>query len=146
MKKKTAPKKTVKRTAPRSSSGDQSFFFRRIVIISAFLVLVVGVVSILNRDSVRQGVAGVKTMAGLYDQATVDIPPVPNAAGYNIYYRSAGQQTFSNAVRGIPSDIHKYTISDLNKGTNYEYYYSAFDTTGKEFLFSPVNPLTTVSQ
>jgi fibronectin type III domain protein len=152
MKKKTAPKKapakkTVKRTAPRpthSSTGNQTILFRRIVIISACLVLVVGVASTLNSGSVRQEVAGARTMAGLFNQANVDLPAVPNAVSYNIYYKAVGDQTFSNAVRNIPSDVHSYTISDLKKGTTYEFYYSAVDNTGKEFLFSPVKPLTNV--
>src|SRR5580704_14544007 len=127
MKKKAAPKKstvkkTVKHTAPRSSHSstlNQTILFRRIVIISACLVLVVGVVSTFNGGSVRQEVAGVRTMAGLFDQATIDLPAVPNAVSYNIYYKAVGEQNFSNAVRNIPSDVHSYTISDLKKGTTY---------------------------
>ncbi|HVA96835.1 MAG TPA: fibronectin type III domain-containing protein [Candidatus Acidoferrales bacterium] len=146
MKKKTAPKKatarkTVKRTTPRSS-GNETYLFRRIVIISACLVLfVIGVVSI-NRHSVTQAVAGAQIMNGLFNQATVSLPPVPNAASYNIYYRQTGEQTFTNAVRNIPLSVHNYTISDLKKGVNYEYQISAVNSDGKEIYFSDIKPIT----
>ncbi len=150
MKKKTAPKKTVtkktvKRTTPRSShasSSNQTLIFRRIVIISACLVLFVGVTATFNRSSVRGAVDGMSVMAGLYDQSTVTLPIVPGAVSYNIYYGQTGEQTFSNAVRNIPSTIHSYTISDLKKGVNYDYRYAAIDKNGREFLFSEVKPIT----
>ncbi len=81
-------------------------------------------------------------MQGLFDQATVSLPPVPNAASYNIYYRQVGEQSFSNAVRNIQPSVTTYTISYLKKGVNYEYQYSAVDKNGKEFLFSDLKPLT----
>lgn len=145
--KKSAVRKTVKRTSPRlshSSSINQTLIFRRIVIVSACLVLFVGIVATFNGSSVRQEVAGIRTVSGLFDQTTIDLPPVPNAVFYNIYYKAVGEQTFSNAVRNIPSNIHSYTISDLKKGVTYEYYYSAVDNTGKEFLFSPVKPFSNI--
>jgi len=150
MKKKSAPKKaaarkTVKRTTPRSSHSpafNQTIIFRRIVITSACLVLFVGIIATFNGSSVRQEVAGIRTVAGLFEQTTIELPPVPNAVSYNIYYKAVGEPTFSNAVRNIPSSVHSYTISDLKKGVTYEYYYSAVDTTGKEFLFSPVKPFS----
>src|SRR6266702_1427437 len=106
MKKKTTPKKgtaqnTVKRTAPRSTNREP-VYFQRIVILSACLVLVVvGVVGV-NRQSISQAVAGMSITAGLFNQATISIPPVPNAAAYNIYYRQVGTGTFTNAVRDVP--------------------------------------------
>jgi len=147
MKKKTAPKKaavkrTVKRTAPHSSSGGQTLLFRRIVIVSACLVLFVGVVASVDKGAASRAVAGMSITQGLFNQATVPLPPVPNATSYNIYYRQSGEQSFSNAVRNIPPNVTSYTISYLKKGVNYEYQYSAVDKNGKEFLFSPVNPLT----
>ncbi|HSX10080.1 MAG TPA: hypothetical protein VLF93_08055, partial [Candidatus Saccharimonadales bacterium] len=146
MKKKIAPKKattkkTVKRTSPRStrSANDgQTLLFRRIVIISACLILVVGVVATFNRGATRQAVAGMSIMAGLYDQATIQLPTVPNAASYNIYYGPSGEATFSNAVRNIPPNVSNYTISDLKKGVTYNYMYAAVDKNGREFLFSPI--------
>src|SRR5216683_1711223 len=99
MKKKTAPKKTVKRTTPRSSSNNQTLLFRRIVIISACLVLIVGIAATFNKGAASRAVAGVSIMQGLFVQTTVPLPPVPNTAAYNIYYRQTGEQNFSNAVR-----------------------------------------------
>jgi hypothetical protein len=143
--KKSTVKKTVKRTIPRtshSSSSNQTLLFRRIVIISACLVLFVGVTATFNRGSVRQAVDGMSVMAGLYNQTTITLPSVPNAVSYNIYYGQAGEQGFTNAVRNIPSTIHSYTISDLKKGVSYTYRYAAVDKSGKEFLFSEVKPIT----
>jgi len=146
MKKKTAPKKTtgktVKRTTPRPLSGNQAVFFRRIVIISACLVLVVGIAVSFNKGAASRAVAGVSIMQGLFDQATVPLPPVPGAVSYNIYYRQTGEQNFSNAVRNIPPNVTIYTISYLKIGVNYEYRYAAVDKDGEEFQFSNVKPLT----
>jgi hypothetical protein len=142
--KKSTVKKTVKRTIPQTShlsSSNQNLLFRRIVIISACLVLFVGVTATFNRSSVRQAVDGMSVMAGFYNQTTVTLPYVPNAISYNIYYGQAGEQNFTNAVRNIPSTIHSYTISDLKKGVSYEYRYAAVDKSGKEFLFSAIKPI-----
>ena len=150
MKKKTAPKKssakkTVKSTAPRSSShstaGDQVLIFRRLVVISACVVLAVGVMGTFDRPLVRGVVEGASTVAGLDDQATVLLPTVPNAVAFNIYYRKVGSPTFDNAVRNIPANDHYYIISNLSKDVNYEYRYAAIDKNGSEFLFSDVKPL-----
>ena len=150
MKKKTAPKKaparkTVKHTAPHSSRSvtpvTQTLLFRRVVIISACLVLFVGVAATVDRPAVRGAVEGASIAAGLDDQATVPLPVVPNAVSFNIYYRPVGSPTFTNAVRNIPASEHYYIISDLNKNVNYEYRYSALDKTGKEFIFSDIKPL-----
>lgn len=143
MKKKTAPKKstskkTVKRTIPhstsRASSSGQSFIFRRIVIISACLVLVVGVMAILNRSTARQAVQGVSVMAGLDYQAVVKLPTITDAKSFNIYYGAAGQTPFTNAVRNIQPNIHSYIISDLRKGITYDYYYVYVNSQGKEVV------------
>ena len=140
---KTAAKKTVKRTIPKSSKNE-TILFRRIIIISACLVLVVvGYVS-ANRHAVTKAVAGVSIMQGLFNQTTVALPSVPNAASYNIYYRQQGEQTFTNAVRGIPLSVHSYTISDLKKGVTYEYQVSAENNSGKEIYFSDIKTITNV--
>src|SRR5476649_718920 len=116
MKKKVVTKKSaVKRTAPRTShseSANQILVFRRIVIISACLILFVGVMATFNRSSVRQAVDGMSVMAGLYNQTTIILPSVPGAVSYNIYYGQAGDQGFTNAVRNISPSIRTYTISD----------------------------------
>jgi hypothetical protein len=138
--KKAAPIKTVKRTTPKKST-EQSLFFRRIVIISACLVLFVGIAAILNKGAASQAVAGMSIMQGLFDQATVPIPSVPNAVSYNIYYGQSGVPGFSNAVRHIPSNVTSYTISYLKKDVDYDYRIAAVDKNGKEFLFTAVDPL-----
>lgn len=151
MKKKTAPKKTaarktVKRTLPRSRAHSQSqtLLFRRIVIISACLVLVVGIAATFNRGAASQAVAGASITRGLFVQATVTIPSVPGATGYNIYYKQYGEQKFTNAVRNILPSVHSYTISYLKKGVNYQYSIAAV-LNGKEVSFTPVKTLTNLT-
>jgi len=135
MKKKTAPKKasttkTVKRTVPRSSSrstaGSQTFIFRRIVVISACVVLAIGVMGTFDRPAVRGMVEGASTVAGLYSKATVLLPNVsPNDfTSFNIYYGTGGK--FTNAVRGIPiptdhTKNHYQTIYYLKNNVSYQY-------------------------
>jgi hypothetical protein len=139
--KKAAYRKTLKRTAPKPTA-EQSLVFRRIVIISACLVLVVGVAAILNKGAASQAVAGISIAQGLFDQATVPLPPVPNAVSYNIYYGQSGVPGFSNAVRNISPSITSYTVSYLKKDVDYDYRISAVDKNGKEFLFTTIRPLT----
>jgi Fibronectin type III domain len=143
--KKSSEKKTVKRTVPKSSKNE-TLYFRRIIIISMCLVLAVGATTIFNRSAVRSAVQGVSTMAGLYEQATIKMPQVPNAAAYNIYYGPAGNGTFTNAVRDIPPTVTQYTISDLKEGVTYEYRIAALNKHDKEFYFSSVSKLPTTNQ
>jgi len=135
---KASAKKTVKRTAAhshsRASSPEQSILFRRIVIISACLVLFVGVLATFNKGATRQAVEGMSIMAGLYDQATVQLPSTPDAKSFNIYYGPNGQYPFTNAVRNIQPTITSYTISDLKRGVTYQYYYVYVNAKGKEVL------------
>ena len=146
MKKKTAPKKssarkTVKRTIPRSrtASRSQTLLFRRIVIISACLVMVIGIAATFNRGAASQAVAGASITKGLFMQTTVTIPSTPNATGYNIYYGQTGQK-FTNAVRNIPVSVHQYTISYLKIGVTYQYTQAAI-VNGKEVNFTPVQTI-----
>lgn len=143
MKKKTAPKKTtakktVKQTAPRSSRsaspGNQTLLFRRIVIISACLVLFFGVMATVDRPAVRGAVEGASIMAGLDNQATVSLPTIAGAKSFNIYYGQEGQFPFTNAVRNISPNVGTYTISDLKKGVTYQYYYVYVNAQGKEVV------------
>jgi hypothetical protein len=148
MKKKTAPKKTaqrktVKRTIPRShsTSRNQTLLFRRIVIISACLVMVIGLAASFNRGAASQAVAGATITRGLFNQTTVTIPSTPNATGYNIYYKQQGEQKFTNAVRNIPVYVHQYTINYLKKGVTYQYTQAAI-VSGKEINFTPLKTVT----
>ena len=148
MKKKTAPqktaaRKTVKRTIPRSrvASNNQTLLFRRIVIISACLVLVIGIAATFNRGAASQAVAGASIARGLFMQTTVSIPSVTNATGYNIYYKQQSDQKFTNAVRNIPPYISRYTISYLKKGVTYQYTEAAI-VNGKEVNFTPLQTIT----
>jgi hypothetical protein len=148
MKKKTAPKKTaqrktVKRTIPRShsTSRNQTLLFRRIVIISACLVMVIGLAASFNRGAASQAVAGATITRGLFNQTTVTIPSTPNATGYNIYYKQQGEQKFTNAVRNIPVYVHQYTINYLKKGVTYQYTQAAI-VGGKEVNFTPLKTVT----
>jgi len=144
MKKKTAPRKTtarktVKRTIPRSHSvsQNQSLIVRRIVIFSACVVMVVGLVATFNHGSASQAVAGASITRGLFNQATITLPSVPNATGYNIYYKQQDEPKYTNAVRNIPVSVHQYTVSYLKKGVTYQFTEAAI-VGGKEVNFTPI--------
>lgn len=146
MKKKTAPKrttakKTVKRTIPRQSARNQTVIFRRIVILSACLVLIIGVAATFNRGTASQAVAGASIARGLFEQATITIPHVEGATEYNIYYKQTGEQNYTNAVRNIPPYVNTYLISYLKKGVTYEYTIATV-INGKEVSFTPIQTLT----
>ncbi len=148
MNKKTAPKKStvrksVKRTIPRShtSRSNQTILIRRIVIFSACLVMVIGIAATFNRGSASQAVAGAAITRGLFNQTTIWIPSVPNATGYNIYYKQQGEQKFTNAVRNIPVNVHQYTVSYLKRGVTYQYTEAAI-VGGKEVNFTPITTIT----
>ncbi len=139
--KKVVTHKAVKRTDLRtsSSSGAQTVLFRRAIIISACLVLVILVAS-LPKGTASQAVAGVSIMRGLFEQATIPLPSNPHAASYNIYYGQSGEQSFTNSVRNIPPKVTNYTISYLKKGVTYKYSIATV-VNGKEVSFTPVKTL-----
>ena len=112
VRKKAAPIKTVKQTTPKKST-EQTLFFRRIVIISACLVLFVGIAAILNKGAASQAVAGISIMQGLFDQATVPIPQFRMRFLIIFTMDKDGVPGFSNAVRNIPSmsQVTQYPIS-----------------------------------
>ena len=155
MTKKTAPKrttarKTVKRTIPksRSVSQNQSLIFRRIVIISACLVIVFGIGATLNHGKASQAVAGAQITRGLFNQTYIPLPTAapndPNAQAYtfNIYYGQTGESQFANAVRNIHQNpTHSYLISYLKKGVIYKYKVATI-LNGKEVNFTPVKTIT----
>ena len=146
---KTAPKKTVKRTAPRSKITGEPIFFQRIIIISACLLLVVGVIATINRNAVTQAVAGVSITKGFFAQATIALPKISGAVSYNIYYKEVNSSEkdmhFPHAVRKIPANVSSYTISYLKKNKQYEYRISAIDASGKEFWWSSVKTMTNIT-
>jgi hypothetical protein len=139
--KKSATKRSVKRTSPRSSTANQTLLFRRIVIISACLVMVVGLFATFDKGSVSRAVAGASITRGIFMQATIQISPVLNASSYNIYYKQSGDQNFTNAVRNIPSNVQSYTISYLKRNVEYQYVVATV-VNGKEVSFTPVKTLT----
>lgn len=144
--KKAAPK-TVKKTAPRKSrSVQEPMLIQRIVIISACMVLAItaGLFVNTHKPQVSQSVAGMSIAKGLFSQATIDIPEVDGAVVYNIYYKKASDNTYTNAVRSIPANTKSYTISYLKKGTAYDHRIVAVDDSGTEFWFSPSRPILNI--
>lgn len=139
MKKKVAPKQAAKRT---SQGSHQPIFFRRIVIISACLILVVAGVITINRHSVSRAVAGVSISRGLFMQSTIQLPTNPDAASYNIYYKRDREKDFTNAARNILPTVSTYTISYLKKGAVYQYRIATVNSKGKEVSFSEVKQIT----
>src|SRR5260221_3693120 len=152
MKKRAAPKKvtarkTVKRTIPRSSSRNQTIFFRRIVIISACLLLVIVGGVLPNKRAVNQAVAGASIVRVFYNQASISLPAYcagacTRATSYNLYFKQAGEKTFTNAARNIqPTNVNTtVTIQFLKQGVTYLYEVKAVKE-GKEFYTSPIKPI-----
>lgn len=137
--KRTAPKKTTRRSA---SSEPITFTFRRIVFIGGFVLLLLAVIFVpSNKQTIQQDVAGLSIARPLFNQATVELPKVENAASYNIYYKQTTEADFNNSVSKIPTNISHYTISYLKKGADYEYKISVADGSGKEFSWTEVKPL-----
>ena len=114
--------------------------FRRIVVISACVVLVIGIAATFNRGAASQAVAGASIARGLFVQSEVTIPHVYGATEYNIYYRQLGEQKYTNAVRNIPPYVNTYLISYLKKGVTYQYTVAAV-IDGKEVSFTPAQTL-----
>jgi hypothetical protein len=139
--KKTAakPKKTTRRVN-QSSPTTHTVVFQRVIVIASSIVIAVCL--FINRQEVSRAVAGTSVTQGLYMQSTVEMPTLPSAASYNIYYKQTGEATFTNSVRDISPKVPNYRISYLKKGVSYEYRFAAVDNTGKEFLFSETKPLT----
>jgi hypothetical protein len=143
MKKKTKRQvhKTVshRTTKPVLPSG-------RIIVISSFFSVLLAIVLIANKGSVKGVVLGTAIVRGVFNQATISWPPYPWATGYNIYYGQTGSAKFTSAVRNLPSTVTSYTIQALTKGVNYKYQISALgqDIHGntKEVWFSPVTVIT----
>ena len=141
MKKKvTSTKKTTSRV--KRSSTSQPVIFRRVLIISACVLLVVIGISTTKNNSVTRAVAGTSIARGLFMQATIQMPNIPGAAAYNLYYKETEEKDFTNAVRNISPNVPNYTVSYLKKGTSYQYRLSAIDKDGQEFLFSETRPVT----
>jgi hypothetical protein len=146
-KKVTTAKKSaasVKKTAPRRDrSAQEPMLIQRIVVITTCVVLavVVALVVNVNKPAVGQSVAGLSIANGLFAQATIDIPQIDGAVSFNIYYKKASDNEYSNAVRNIPAGTQSYTISYLKKGTDYDHKIVAVDASGKEFWFSPSRPI-----
>ena len=139
MKKKVSKRRVTKPSRTRSKNS--SFSFQRLVIITACVLLVFGILSI-KKNTITQSVAGISVMRGLFAQGSVEWAKNDIATTYNIYYREKGNVEFTNAVRHIPATVTNYTISYLKKGTSYEYKVSVADATGREYEWSEVKEIT----
>lgn len=143
MKRKIASrKKTIHRT--KSSSAPTVFSFNRVIIITACVVLLVTVLVIPNKSQVTRTVAGASIFKPLYAQTTISLPHTTGAAFYNVYYKPVSDAEFIHALRNISGNSRTVTISYLKKKTDYVYMVSAVDSSGKEFWFSPITPITTL--
>ena len=154
--KKKLVKKTV-RTISRKKAASQtkkasrrkpletSFSYQRIFIYASCVALFAVIFTLFNKQQVTQAVAGVSITRGLFNQATVALPPVQGAVSYNIYFKSSSEKTYNNAARNIPATFTSYTISYLQKGKLYTYKISALDGSGREFWWSSVKWLTGIT-
>lgn len=151
MKKKATAKTTVKRTAPKGRTRSTSrrtsavipvITIHRFLIVSAVVIAFLSVAVLSLKPNVNQSVAGLSIARPLYAEATVGWDPIQGAASYNIYYKEEGDPNYTNAVRNIPANVTKYTISYLKKTGKYVYKVSAADQNGDEFLWSGAKVLT----
>lgn len=146
---KTSSKKTVRPASRKRSYSSADYtgvpvFFRRFIIITPIVLFVLGLFSVLIQKPMTQEVAGISVFRGMFGQASVDLPNIPQAVSYNVYYKPVNMDTFTNAARDIPTSATTYLISYLKKNTAYQYRISAVDSSGAEFWFSPVLPLTNI--
>jgi hypothetical protein len=147
---KVASKRPVRSTSRRKSSSNSMVIqfvpvsFRKIVVWGALPALIIGLILFGNRHSVEQSVAGASVFRGLFAQAYVQVPDIPGAVSYNIYYKQSSDEGFYNAVRHVSPSVDSYLISHLKKGVDYQYRISAVDASGAEFWWSPVLPITSL--
>lgn len=109
------------------------------------LLVVVLFVGFSHKRALRQTVAGISIMNGVFAQATVPLPDIPNATAFNVYYWPELHSESVNAARGVPTNISSYTVTYLSKNTKYEYRISALDPNGAEFWWSPVTDMTNIT-
>ncbi len=152
MKKKIpAPKKaTVRKSTSHSrrssaSSPIEFSFIRRIIVVGGLSVILLAVIFVPGKQSVRQEVAGISIARPLFSQGTVSWSSVTGAIAYNIYYKQTSDMTFKYAVRRIPSSSTSYTITHLKKGETYQYKISAIAPSGREFWWSEVKTLDNIT-
>ena len=140
-------RKTVHRVSRRSSSTTvvgMPILFRRILIFTPLTALFFAIVTMFSGQPLTQAVAGASVFKGMFAQATVEIPSVSGAVSYNIYYKQTSDAKFINAVRHISPSVHSYLISYLKKGVSYQYRISAINSSGAEFSWTSILPLTNI--
>jgi len=149
-KKAKTTKKTVhKRTTHKTTHSHNHivllpFSFRRIVLVSTAFALFLVAVVLFNKNDVNKAVAGLSITRGLYTQAVVSLPDVPDAASYTLYYKKASSDEYANTAWGIPANNSTYTISYLKKGDEYKYKIAAVDASGAEFYWTEEQDLTNI--
>lgn len=139
MKKKTHPKKQIHKIAHKETTKPV-ISSSSLIIISGFISVLAVVFVIANKGTVMHSVQGTAIIRGMFNEATISLPHIPNAVAYNIYYGE--KQPFTHAVRKIPPTVTTYTIQYLKKNVSYSYQISAINTQGREFWFSPVTSVT----
>lgn len=142
-------KKKAKKHTPKTSSSRSKVTFVpqiRIMVIGSSLVVALVAFVLLNKSTVRQSVQGVSIMKGLFAEATVQLPQIPGATSYNIYYDVESATGFSQSVPTININNTSYTVQYLKKGETYKYKITAVDSHGEEFWFSPVYTMTNLVQ
>lgn len=137
-KKASARRSSVKSTRTAKKSG---FNIRYLSFAVVGLMLFGLVVVVPQKASVTKSVAGVSIANPLFAKADIAWSAVPGATGYNVYYKKAGQNLFTSAVRGLSKDTTTLTISHLAKNVSYEYQVTALNDRGEEFWFSPVTSI-----
>ncbi len=116
---------------PRKSSP---LMWRRWFIVILPIVILIAAITVIRRSPSTQTVLGVTTSA--FREEIVKWNSVPNATGYNIYYKEKSDKDYTNAVRNLSVSTTSYTINFLKKNVDYQYYITAYDSSEKEFWSS----------
>ncbi|MEK7571867.1 MAG: fibronectin type III domain-containing protein [Patescibacteria group bacterium] len=146
MKKKTAPKAEIKKTASKSKARRTSrtlfpvITIHRFIIVSAVIIALGALFIIPQKRDLQQAVAGLSIAKPLYSQAIVGWDVEPKATAYNVYYKEVGDDAFSNAVQ-VPAPSNTHTIQFLKKNGNYLYRVAAVDAKGSEYRWSDVKEI-----
>lgn len=140
-KRKKAISRRTSRTKTRSKGSDV-ITVRRIIIFGSLVVLSFAIFPNPVKRSLSQSVAGVSVARSLFFESRVYWGRIDGAASYNVYYKKKTDGDFVHAVRNLSFETTSYTLQYLRKGSDYEYKVAAVDAQGKEYWWSPVEPIT----
>lgn len=69
-------------------------------------------------------------------QATVSWNSVSEAKSYNLYFKEAGEKSYTHSAPNLPNDARSFTINYLKPRITYWYTVAAVSDSGKEYAWS----------